>query len=187
MSLLGIVSGMGVADIGAGSGYYAVRLSPRVGPAGRVYAEDIMPAYVRDLRQRIQTDSLNARSPGTGGTTLSNIDVILGTADDPRLPVASVDRALLVHMYHEIEQPYEFLWNLRPSLKPEGLVIVVDADRETQNHGTPPALLDCELRAVGYVRAQFQPMPSAGGYFAAYRAQGPRPEPGDIKPCRLQR
>src|SRR5688500_1068675 len=69
MSLLGIVPGMGVADIGAGTGYYTVRLSPRVGPAGRVYAGDILPAHARDLRQRIPTASPDGRPPPNRGTT----------------------------------------------------------------------------------------------------------------------
>jgi ubiquinone/menaquinone biosynthesis C-methylase UbiE len=175
MDRAGITPGMTVADIGAGEGYYTVRLAERVGPEGRVLAQDIV-AETRDmLATRVDRERLN------------NVSVRLGEPEDPMLPENSFDRVFMVHMYHEIEQPYEFLWNLRPSLKPQGLVIVVDANRETQNHGTPPALLDCEMRAVGYVRAQFEPMPSAGGYLAAYRAEGPRPAPEDIKPCRLQR
>ena len=67
----------------------------------------------------------------------------------------------MVHMYHEIEQPYEFLWRLRPSLKPDGLVVVVDANRPTQNHGTPPALLKCEFAAVGYTLATAALVPQA--------------------------
>jgi SAM-dependent methyltransferase len=175
MDRAGIKPGMTVADIGAGEGYYTVRLAERVGKDGRVLAEDIV-AETRDmLATRVDRERLD------------NVSVRLGEPENPMLPENSFDRIFMVHMYHEIEQPYEFLWHMRPSLKPEGLVIVVDANRETQNHGTPPALLDCEMRAVGYVRAEFQPMPSAGGYLAAYRAQGPRPDPAAIKPCRLQR
>ena len=91
----------------------------------------------------------------------------------------------MVHMYHEIEQPYEFLWRLRPSLKPEGLVVVVDANRPTQNHGTPPALLKCEFAAVGYTQVDMDEMPSAGGYLATFRVTGPRPKPEAIRACRL--
>jgi len=91
----------------------------------------------------------------------------------------------MVHMYHEIAQPYEFLWHLRPSLKPDGLVVVVDADRTTRNHGTPPALLTCEFAAVGFQRVSLEPMASAGGYLATFRPMGPRPEPADIRPCRM--
>lgn len=175
MDRAAIRPGMTVADIGAGEGYYTIRLASRVGEDGRVLAQDIF-APVRDkLAERVARERLD------------NVSVRLGTPADPGLPENSFDRVLMVHMYHEIAQPYEFLWRLRPSLKPDGLVVVVDADRPTQNHGTPPALLRCEFAAVGFTQASFEPMPRAGGYIATFRAQGPRPEPGAIKPCQLQR
>ncbi|MEI5685905.1 MULTISPECIES: class I SAM-dependent methyltransferase [Sphingomonas] len=174
MSKAGIAKGMTVADIGAGEGYYTIRLASRVGKDGRVLAEDIV-ASVRDtLAERVAREDLE------------NVSVRLGTPDDPKLPDASFDRVLMVHMYHEIAQPYEFLWRLRPSLKPDGLVVVVDANRQTQNHGTPPALLRCEFEAVGYRQVSMSDMPSAGGYLATFRAVGPRPEPEAIKPCVLR-
>ncbi|MCP3735137.1 class I SAM-dependent methyltransferase [Sphingomonas sp. RP10(2022)] len=173
MDKAGIARGMTVADIGAGEGYYTIRLAQRVGKAGRVLAEDIV-AGVRDtLAERVAREDLE------------NVSVRLGAPADPKLPDASFDRVLMVHMYHEIEQPYEFLWRLRPSLKPDGLVVVVDANRQTQNHGTPPALLKCEFAAVGYAQVAMTEMPSAGGYMATFRAVGPRPEPEAIKPCVL--
>jgi hypothetical protein len=61
--------------------------------------------------------------------------------------------------------------------------VVVDADRPTQMHGTPPKLLDCEFAAVGYALVERKAMPSAGGYLAMYEARGPRPEPAAIKAC----
>ncbi len=173
MNKAGIKPGMTVADIGAGEGYYTIRLASRVGKDGRVLAEDIV-ASVRDaLALRVARERLDT------------VSVRLGTPADPKLPDASFDRILMVHMYHEIESPYEFLWRMRPALKPDGLVIVVDANRPTQNHGTPPALLKCEFAAVGYSEVSSTDMPSAGGYLAAFRAVGPRPDPGAIKPCRL--
>ncbi|MEO5865503.1 MAG: class I SAM-dependent methyltransferase [Sphingomonas sp.] len=173
MNKAGIKAGMTVADIGAGEGYYTIRLAARVGKEGRVLAEDIVPEVRDNLAQRVARQRLD------------NVSVRLGEPADPKLPDHSFDRVLMVHMYHEIEQPYEFLWRLRPSLAPTGLVVVVDADRPTQDHGTPPALLKCELAAVGYAQVSMRDMPSAGGYLAAFRAQGPRPEPTAIKPCRL--
>ena len=98
---------------------------------------------------------------------------------------ASFDRVFMVHMYHEIAQPYEFLWRLRPALKPDGLVVVVDANRPTRDHGTPPALLKCEFAAVGYAEVYTQVMPSAGGYLATFRPVGARPEPSAIRGCRI--
>ena len=165
--------GMTVADIGAGEGYYTVRLARRVGPKGRVLAEDIVAGVRDQLADRVARYRLD------------NVSVRLGEAADPKLPADSFDRVLMVHMYHEIAQPYEFLWRLRPSLKPGGLVVVVDADRPTRNHGTPPALLRCEFAAVGYTQVAIRNMPSAGGYLATFQPQGPRPDPAAIKPCRL--
>jgi ubiquinone/menaquinone biosynthesis C-methylase UbiE len=172
MDLARIRPGMTVADIGAGEGYYTVRLAQRVGRAGRVVAEDIVPATRDALATRVVRERLN------------NVSVRLGLPADPRLPEASFDRVLMVHMYHEIESPYEFLWRLRPSLAPAGEVIVVDADRPTEHHGTPPALLRCEFAAVGYALAAMRAMPSAGGYLAIFKASGERPEPGAIRACR---
>lgn len=169
-----IAPGMTVADIGAGEGYYTIRLAQRVGADGRVLAEDIFPAVRDALAERVARERLE------------NVSVRLGTPADPKLPEASFDRVFMIHMYHEIEQPYEFLWRMRPSLKADGLVIVVDANRPTQHHGTPPALLKCEFAAVGYEQVTTEDMPSAGGYLAAFRAVGPRPAPGAIRGCRLK-
>lgn len=174
MDKAGINPGMTVADIGAGEGYYTIRLAERVGETGRVLAEDIIPAVRDALAERVTRERLQS------------VSVRLGQPNDPKLPDNSFDRVLMVHMYHEIAQPYEFLWRMRPSLKADGLVIVVDADRATQNHGTPPALLKCEFAAVGYRLVATDDMPSAGGYVAAFRPVGPRPEPSAIKGCRAR-
>lgn len=173
MTKAAIKPGMTVADIGAGEGYYTIRLSQKVGKDGRVLAEDIVPAVRDTLADRVARERL------------ANVSVKLGTPNDPKLPDASFDRVFMVHMYHEIAQPYEFLWRLRPSLKPDGLVVVVDANRPTRDHGTPPPLLKCELAAVGYTQVDMQEMPSAGGYLATFRATGPRPDPATIKSCRI--
>jgi ubiquinone/menaquinone biosynthesis C-methylase UbiE len=163
--------GMTVADIGAGEGYYTVRLARRVGQHGRVLAEDIMPEIIDALGQRVNRENW------------TNVSVKLGTPDDPKLPVASFDRIFMVHMYHEIEEPYAFLWRLYPALKPAGQIIVVDANRLTQRHGTPPLQLKCEFEAVGYRQVELRQSPFAGGYMARFVASGKRPAPGDIKPC----
>ena len=174
MNRAGIVKGMTVADIGAGEGYYTTRLAARVGQDGRVLAQDIVPEVRDTLADRVNRERLD------------NVSVKLGEPEDPKLPVNSFDRIFMVHMYHEIGAPFEFLWHLRPALKPGGQVIIVDADRPTQNHGTPPALLKCELAAVGYTQVRVERMPQAGGYFAAFEARGPRPDARAIKSCRSQ-
>lgn len=172
MQAAGVKKGMTVADIGAGEGYYTIRLSARVGAKGRVLAEDIVKTFHDRLADRVYRDQLD------------NVSVKLGEPADPQLPAGSFDRIFMVHMYHEIQEPYEFLWNLRPSLAPEGMVVVVDADRPTQAHGTPPALLECEFGQVGYKLVARKPMPQAGGYLALFRVEGKRPEPRDMHACK---
>jgi ubiquinone/menaquinone biosynthesis C-methylase UbiE len=163
--------GMSVADVGAGEGYYTIRLAKVVGAKGRVLAEDIVPSYHEALGRRVAHDRLD------------NVSVVLGTPDDPKLPPASFDRIFMIHMYHEIESPYAVLWHIRSALKPGGQVVLVDADRPTENHGTPPKLLACEFGAVGYRLVSQRTMPQAGGYVALFEAVGPRPAPAAIKPC----
>lgn len=171
IQLAGVKSGMWVADVGAGEGYYAVRLAPAVGRRGRVLAEDIVPQVRDRLAQRVQRENLD------------NVAVSLGEADDPKLPPHSLDRVFLVHVYHEVESPYAFLWHLRESLKPGGLIIVVDADRPPQRHGLPPSQLRCEFASVGLQMRAFRQIDSGDAYFAAFAPVGERPAPGAIKPC----
>lgn len=154
--LLGIKSGMTVADIGAGSGYYVTRLSPIVGSNGRIIAEDIVPDYLRSLRNRV-------RNLG-----LQNVAIRRGEPHDPRLPAGSLDIAILVHMYHEIAQPYALLYNLVPALKPGARVGIVDAFRLTSEHGTPPSLLRCELSAVGYREISLDRLTGSDAYLAIF-------------------
>ena len=169
---LGIKPGMAVADIGAGSGYHTLRLAPAVGPGGVVYAEDIVEAYLSGLRREAERRKL------------TNVKIVVGTPDDPKLPAGAVDRAVLVHMYHEIESPYALLWNLATALKPSGRVAVIDLDRPTHSHGTPPALLKCEFEAVGYRQVSRAPLEGGIGYLAVFEAPTKRPKPADIKPCK---
>ena len=171
MNLAAIKAGMTVADIGAGEGYYTVRLAERVGAKGRVLAQDIDPGAIQRLGKRVERERLD------------NVSIKIGSPDDPRLPASSFDRIFLVHMYHEVGEPYAFLWRLRPALRTGGKVIVVDVDRPTDRHGIPPSLLFCEFQAVGFRLAEFVRRPELNGYYAQFEAVGPRPEPGAIKPC----
>ncbi|HEY0626545.1 MAG TPA: methyltransferase domain-containing protein [Allosphingosinicella sp.] len=166
-----IREGMFVADVGAGEGYYTVRLSPLVGRRGRILAQDIIPETLNDLVRRVQRENLE------------NVGVKLGKPHDPLLPAGSLDRILLIHMYHEVERPSEFLWHLRDGLKRDGSVIVVDADRPTERHGTPPRLLLCEFSAIGYQLVRFERLPDSESYFAKFEATEPKPEPKDIPSC----
>lgn len=172
MDLANIRPGMTVADIGAGEGYYTVRLAERVGMDGRVLAQDIDQDALRRLGSRVEDERLD------------NVSIKLGAEDDPRLPVNSFDRIFMVHMYHEVTEPYAFLWRLRPALREGGQVIVVDVDRPADQHGLRPQLLFCEFQAVGFRLVEFVRRPELAGYYAQFEAVGSRPQPDEIKPCR---
>ena len=114
LRLLDVAPGSVVADIGAGSGYYSSRLARMVGPSGRVYANDIQQAMLDIIRDRIARERL------------SNIELVLGTPTDPRLPRAAVDMVLMVDVYHEFSEPQVMLRRIRESLKPGGRVILLE-------------------------------------------------------------
>jgi ubiquinone/menaquinone biosynthesis C-methylase UbiE len=172
MDLAGVKPGMSVADVGAGEGYYTVRLARVVGARGRVLAEDIVPDVRDQLSERIQRERLD------------NVAVKLGTADNPMLPAGSFDRVFLVHMYHEVQSPYAFLWHLREGVKAGGLVVVVDSDRPVKRHGMPPAQLKCEFAALGMEPVKATMLTSREDYLMTFRPAGPRPAPDKIKACR---
>jgi ubiquinone/menaquinone biosynthesis C-methylase UbiE len=175
MDLAEIEPGMTVADIGAGNGYYTVRLAERVGETGRVLAQDIDSDALGRLGRRIERQRLE------------NVSIRLGELADPKLPEDSFDRIFMVHMYHEIEQPYEFLWRMWPALQDGGQVVVVDIDRPTDQHGIDPLLLSCEFEATGYELVSFKDAPELAGYYAQFKAAATRPAPGEIQPCRGDR
>ncbi len=173
--LLSIKPGMRVADVGAGSGYYTMLLARAVGPKGEVFAQDITPDYLTELQKRV----LNAK--------LANVKVGLGEEHDPRLPARALDAAVLIHMYHEIAQPYALLFNLAAAMKPDSLIGIVDLDRPTDQHGTPPDLLRCELAAVGYQEAGFHTLGGGVGYLAIFKPPMLASSPSAIVPCRSAR
>jgi cyclopropane fatty-acyl-phospholipid synthase-like methyltransferase len=168
---LGVRPGLRVADIGAGDGYYTVRLARRLGAGATIYAQDVDAGYLRNLERRLLRE-------GVRGVTL-----VHGAPRDSRLPAASVDLAILSHMYHEIENPYEFLYRLRTALADGARVAIIDIDRPTQDHGTPPRLLRCELAAVGYRVSDFVLLAPADGYLAVFAPPETLPLPSAIKPC----
>jgi SAM-dependent methyltransferase len=171
MDRLRIAPGLRVADVGAGDGYYTARLARRLGPAPAIYAQDVEPRHLGRLAQRLERE-------GTRGVTL-----VQGTPGDPKLPPHSVDLALLSHVYHEIEHPYELLARLWIALAPDARVAIIDVDKPTQDHGTPPALLRCELATLGYREVDFVALAPADGYLAVFTPPATRPAPGSIRPC----
>lgn len=173
MDLADIRPGMTVADIGAGEGYYTVRLAERVGADGRVLAQDISREALERLGRRVEKERLE------------NISIKLGEADDPQLPADSFDRIFLVHMYHEVTEPYAFLWRMWPALNAEGQIVVVESDSPVGRHGMPHTLLFCEFEAVGYVLVEYTERPDIKGYFARFARGKARTEPEAIKPCAM--
>jgi ubiquinone/menaquinone biosynthesis C-methylase UbiE len=172
MDRLGIRPGMRVADVGAGLGYYTVRLARRLGPSATIYAQDVSAEYLTQLGVRLRRDNV-------GGVTL-----VQGTQGDPRLPPASIDVAILSHMYHEVVNPFEFLYRLHSSLAAGARVAIIDLDKRTPDHGTPPALLRCELAAVGYRQVDFTVLAPADGYLAVFAPPAVLPPVESIKPCK---
>jgi ubiquinone/menaquinone biosynthesis C-methylase UbiE len=107
-----------VADLGAGGGWFTVRLAHRVGPNGRVYAEDIQPQMIESIQRRRDREGL------------LNVETVLGTAVDPKLPAGSLDAVLIVDAYHEMEQPVALLKNVAKALKPGGTIGIVNFKKD---------------------------------------------------------
>jgi ubiquinone/menaquinone biosynthesis C-methylase UbiE len=174
MDRLGIAPGVRVADLGAGDGYYTIRLARRLGPSATIYAEDVKAEYLTRLEARLEREEIKG------------VRLVLGTPGDPKLPAASADVAILSHMYHEIENPYEFFYRLRPALAPGARLAIIDLDRPTQDHGTPPDLLRCELAAVGYRQVDFLLLAPAEGYLAIFVPPDRLPRVETMTPCTLR-
>jgi ubiquinone/menaquinone biosynthesis C-methylase UbiE len=115
---LDLRAGMTVADIGAGSGYYTVRMARKVGEGGRVYATDIQVGMLSLLQRRAKQEGL------------ANIVPVLGAVDDPKLPPGSLDLALMVDVYHELSAPQAFVRRLREALKPDGRLVLIEFRKE---------------------------------------------------------
>lgn len=130
------------ADIGAGTGYFTFRVSPRI-PEGKVLAVDIQPEMLAIIEQRKQE------------TGAQNVVLILGSPEDPHLPEASVDLALMVDAYHEFSHPREMMDAIVKALKPGGLVVLVEYRAEDPNvrrkplHKMTEAQVRRELAAAG--------------------------------------
>lgn len=136
--------GQVVADIGAGSGYYTMLLDAAVGPTGRVYATDIQPEMLSLIRKKIETQRI------------SNVELVLGSETESRLPDAVLDLALMVDVYHELSQPQAFLASLKRALKPDGRLVLIEFRKESPDvpirpeHKMSVREARLELEAEGY-------------------------------------
>lgn len=125
MDALGIADGAVVADLGAGGGWFTIRLARRVGPNGLVYAEDIQPQMIEAITRRVQREGLR------------NVRTIRGTQRDPKLPRDSLDAVLIVDAYHEMEDPVALLRNVARALKPRGRIGIIDFKKDGGGPGPP--------------------------------------------------
>jgi ubiquinone/menaquinone biosynthesis C-methylase UbiE len=138
MDILAIVPGKSVADIGAGSGWFTVRAARRVSASGEVYAVDINPEAIQYIDNRIQKEQL------------PNVKTILSKPDDPLLPANSIDAVLLLKTYHEIAHPITLLKNLRPALRPNARIGIIDRNGNGADHGIGREVVIREAKEAGF-------------------------------------
>lgn len=142
LDTIGITAGSTVADIGAGTGYYSLRLAKKVGPHGRVLATDIQPEMLSLLQANMKKASL------------TNIETILTTPTDAKLPVGQLDLALLVDVYHELAHPEETMAQVRRALKPEGRLVLIEYRGEDPTVPIKPE----HKMTLAQVRTEIEPM-----------------------------
>jgi ubiquinone/menaquinone biosynthesis C-methylase UbiE len=148
LNVLKIPKGASVADIGAGSGFITERLSARVGPTGRVFANDLQPQMLQILGRRLAQRKI------------TNVTLVQGTVDDPKLDPASVDLEIMVDVYHELSQPQAMLRRLRAALKPGGRLVLLEYRKEDPTipikfeHKMSVAEAKLELEAEGFTLAK---------------------------------
>jgi len=139
-----LAAGATVADVGAGSGYMTVKMARRVGPTGKVFANDIQPQMLSMLRQRLDREKL------------SNVELVLGTFDDPKLPANTIDLILMVDVYHEFSEPQKMLQRMRDSLKADGRLVLLEYRKEDPSipirpdHKMSVAEAKMEVEAEGF-------------------------------------
>jgi ubiquinone/menaquinone biosynthesis C-methylase UbiE len=148
LDALALKPGMVVADVGAGTGYMSLRMAKRVGPSGKVYANDLQPEMLRRLRE-------NAAKAG-----ITNIETVQGEEADPKLPAGRMDLVLLVDVYHEFSKPREMIDKIRESLKPTGRLVLLEYRKEDpkvpirEEHKMTVAEVKAELEPQGLVLSQ---------------------------------
>jgi SAM-dependent methyltransferase len=144
LDAIGLKPGMTVAEVGAGTGYVALRMARRVGPAGKVYANDVQPEMLQLLRG-------NASKAG-----LANVTTVLGSVTDPKLPLGQIDLIILVDVYHEFSQPQKMLQGIRAALKPDGRLVQLEYRKEDPavpilpDHKMTVAEAKTEVEAEGF-------------------------------------
>lgn len=161
MDQMHITPGSTVADIGAGSGWFTVRFARRVGPRGKVFAEDINPQAITYIHERAAREKLG------------NVTVVQGTPDDPRLPAKTIHAAMFMKVYHEIAHPVPFMSALRTSLLPGARVGIIDRNGNGSgtDHGVPESTIIREMKEAGFRSVQRYDFKADGqDYFLIFEA-----------------
>ena len=144
LDALGSLTGLTVADLGAGSGYFTARLAARTGPEGRVFATDLQPEMLKMLAARL------------GRENVKHVTLVQGAIDDPKLPPASIDLVLMVDVYHEFSEPQKMLRGIRAALRPGGRLVLLEYRKEDPDvpirfeHKMSVAEAKTELEAEGF-------------------------------------
>lgn len=186
MAAVGALPGARIADVGCGDGFYTVRLARAVGPEGRIYAVDVSPRALDRLRANLEREGV------------TNVEVIQGAGDDPRLPDGSLDGVLIVNAYHEMSAHQRMLGHIHDALKPAGRLVLLESVSRGQRHASrasqerrhqlAPSFAQDDLRRADFLVERledpFATRPRGGGIFwlilarpRAARGPGPRGRP----------
>ena len=139
---MGVKPGAIVADIGAGDGFFSARLARAVGAQGRVYAVDVSARSLKNLRQRVVDEQL------------TNVDVVEGAADDPKLPAGTLDAALIVNAYHEMNEHQAMLAKIKAALKPDGRLVIIEPIAPARRDGARADQTRTHEIGVDYVQKE---------------------------------
>jgi ubiquinone/menaquinone biosynthesis C-methylase UbiE len=141
LDAMGITPGMTIAEVGAGRGRYVAHMSKRIGSSGKIYANDIDEDKLEYLRLRCERDGMD------------NVEVVLGDVTDPRLPEGALDLVYMINTYHHVEKPVELLEKIKPSLKPDGILVIIEHDADKMgpgSHSTSQIDLFTQATDAGY-------------------------------------
>lgn len=160
MDILKITEGKNVADIGAGSGWFTTRAAKRVGEKGKVFAVEINQEFINYINERAKKENFK------------NIQTVLGTEDDPKLPLNSIDACLILKTYHEIGEPIKVLQKLKKSFRKDGLLGIIDRNGRGDDHGIDKEKVIEEAKRAGFVLKEEFDFTKADGmdYFLVFQA-----------------
>ncbi|MBA7551276.1 2-methoxy-6-polyprenyl-1,4-benzoquinol methylase, mitochondrial [subsurface metagenome] len=141
MDAIGVKPGKIVGEVGAGRGRYVVHMARRVGPEGKVYANDINKNKLKYLRSRCKRENI------------LNIETVLGEVDDPKLPEGQLDVIYVINTYHHLDRKIDIMKNIKPALKPDGIFVIIENEPNKsgwESHATPKDVVIREAGEAGF-------------------------------------